>query len=578
MNTGIRTTLTVFATVTITTLALGGCGGGGTVGPDQTNVGGHQGWIQELTGFGMNAIWGPSRDLLYASGGVGFVNRYNAGQWEVLPTGFSGFVLALWGTSADNVYAIVEKQVMRFDGNTWRLVYESTETLTDIWGSSASDIFVVGNNGTIVHWDGTSWAPQQSGVDWTLRSVEGSGPDNVFVLGTLVGNNPFILHNTGSGWQRTSANTALSVVSLAVSPEGRAFAGSTDDWIYLGSGPLSDWYYLGEVAQRLAAPGGLEAFGTDGNGRVFRRLDQSNAVWETFPAAVRDLWSAPWGYVYGVGYEGQVVYHDGTQWNTLREARPAGGLSAIFGADGTRFVIGSSSYVFDGREWVARPLANPSAGTAGWAVSADFAIAVGRNGAINHWDGNAWRDVSSPATTALSGVWASSENDAFAVGYDGSVLRYDGSWSNMTTLSGALTSVHGTAAGDVWVAAGSRVHHYDGASWGETTLPTAQLMTSIWAVSPTNVFAVGYEGTAVRYNGTTWEELPTPTTQRLIDLWASGPDAVFALAEDASIIRFDGEEWVEHSAAPGGLAQDLWGDENSLFAAGYTTSVFRLSI
>jgi len=50
-------------------------------------------------------------------------------------------------------------------------------------GQRAVDIFAVGDDGTIVHWDGTAWSAQASGTDALLGDVWGSGPNDVFAVG-----------------------------------------------------------------------------------------------------------------------------------------------------------------------------------------------------------------------------------------------------------------------------------------------------------------------------------------------------------------------------------------------------------
>lgn len=43
-----------------------------------------------------------------------------------------------------------------------------------IWGSSGSNVFAVGESGTIVHYDTTSWSPMMSGSTENLHGVWGS--------------------------------------------------------------------------------------------------------------------------------------------------------------------------------------------------------------------------------------------------------------------------------------------------------------------------------------------------------------------------------------------------------------------
>ncbi len=51
----------------------------------------------------------------------------------------------------------------------------------------------VGANGTVVHFDGTQWTAQQSGVTEHLFRVWGTGPTDVFA----VGDHGLVLHRAG---------------------------------------------------------------------------------------------------------------------------------------------------------------------------------------------------------------------------------------------------------------------------------------------------------------------------------------------------------------------------------------------
>ena len=47
--------------------------------------------------------------------------------------------------------------------------------LVAVWGDRDDDIWAVGTNGLIVHWDGTAWRKEESGVVEQLSSVHGAG-------------------------------------------------------------------------------------------------------------------------------------------------------------------------------------------------------------------------------------------------------------------------------------------------------------------------------------------------------------------------------------------------------------------
>jgi len=57
------------------------------------------------------------------------------------------------------------------------------QRLFDVWGTSSSDVFAVGSEGTILHYDGTQWSEMPSGTrDW-LTSVWGTSSGDVVVVG-----------------------------------------------------------------------------------------------------------------------------------------------------------------------------------------------------------------------------------------------------------------------------------------------------------------------------------------------------------------------------------------------------------
>ena len=59
-------------------------------------------------------------------------------------------------------------------------------------------------------------------------------------------------------------------------------------------------------------------------------------------------------------------------------------------------------------------------------VSATDGWAVGYYGAIIHWDGSSWSNVTSPTTRALRSVFMVSASDGWAVGTGGTIIRWTG--------------------------------------------------------------------------------------------------------------------------------------------------------
>ncbi len=57
----------------------------------------------------------------------------------------------------------------------WENPHPQGNELRGVWSSGPGDVWAVGMNGTIIHWDGTSWASAPSGTTNNLYGVWGAG-------------------------------------------------------------------------------------------------------------------------------------------------------------------------------------------------------------------------------------------------------------------------------------------------------------------------------------------------------------------------------------------------------------------
>ena len=90
---------------------------------------------------------------------------------------------AVWGSDAANVYAAGDNgTILHYDGSAWQPAASNvTVRLRGLWGTAANDIYAVGEGGTILHFDGSSWSPETGGTVenlygvWTQKYLESSG-------------------------------------------------------------------------------------------------------------------------------------------------------------------------------------------------------------------------------------------------------------------------------------------------------------------------------------------------------------------------------------------------------------------
>jgi hypothetical protein len=253
---------------------------------------------------------------------------------------------------------------------------------------------------------------------------------------------------------------------------------------------------------------------------------------------------------------------------------------------------------FDGNSW--QVVQAPAAGSSSWlnsvaAVSSNDVWAVGGHfvpggdfhaySLIEHWDGNSWTIIDSPTSTVpstgLFGVAAISSNDVWAVG--DTVEHWDGSsWSVVSSSAfsgspGLLLSVSADAGNDVWAVSrvyGPGIVHFDGTSWARIEPHSLVDFSSITALSPTDVWAVGsfladyndIRPEIEHWDGSQWRIVPSPDPRpggqgiselsgvaaiSPTDIWAVGTVGAFGDTQTLTE-HWDGTRWsIIPSPSPG---------------------------
>ncbi|MFO0577553.1 MAG: hypothetical protein U1A78_26410 [Polyangia bacterium] len=162
--------------------------------------------------------------------------------WCALGSPVAGPALyAIWGRSASSAWAVGDKgTILRWDGASWAAQPSPvTVNLNGIWGSDAGTLWAVGDAGTVLRGDGTSFAMQASPTAVNLFAVWGSDPNNVWA----VGRSGFILHWNGAAWTTEASGTSSDLLAVWGSGADSVWAvGETDS-------------LLGDAASRPAAAG-----------------------------------------------------------------------------------------------------------------------------------------------------------------------------------------------------------------------------------------------------------------------------------------------------------------------------------
>ncbi|MBN1342487.1 MAG: glucosyltransferase-I [Phycisphaerae bacterium] len=516
-----------------------------------------------------------------------------AWRWQnPLPCGES--IEDVWFNGPNDAFLVGDTgTILHYDGSEFVTMHSGVRTdLEGIWASGPSDAFAVGKAGAILHYDGSAWVSVNGGTTENLWAVSGSGPNDVWAAGE----NRTILHYDGESWSVITTGTSAHTLygAYAGGPNDVTFVDAAGtivhfngtDWSYgslpspydlrmrdlWGNSP-SDIYACG---YRIVSMGSMTWFYAvifHYDGASWTQLPQFEAGW-TYVA----VWASGPSNVY-VAEGATVRRYDGSSWSTVT----TGGMNLAIGGSGPADILvgGMQGQIrhFDGSTWseVSADVAGAGAvyGVSGSARDNVFA-AVGvyspRTGKVLRYDGSAWSTCLNVVGYRLYDVWVAGSNAAFVVGESGNALRYDGStWT--TTPAGTtehLCGLSGTGAADVFaVGGGGTVLHHDGTAWSAMSSPTGADLRDVWAASPNEVFAVGRSGTIIHYDGSSWATMAGGTSADLEGVWGSGPADVYAVGSSGAALHYDGSTWSSMISGTTKRLSDIWGAaSDDVFAVG----------
>lgn len=470
--------------------------------------------------------------------------------WEWMnpyPTGSD--ILGIWGSSPSDIYAIgLDGGLVHYDGQSWsrqdigkEFACPGAGCWQALWGTSSSDIYLVGR--TILHFDGTSWTPVENDPESMHTSVWGSSSTDVFVVGNT------IAHWDGSAWS-TMENPASQMLQ-------GVWGSSASDVFAVGLG-----------------------------GTV---LHYNGSAWlPVYSGIQEDLYSV-WGTsatnVFAVGSGGAILHYDGSQWNLIQSG-VADTLRAIWGRSASDiYVAGTYGMVlhYNGSSWSPMNTTWPDDYILGlWGFQSEGLFACGTLGLLLYYDGTSWIRLDRFTRRFLTDAWSSSPSDIFVVGSGGAIYHYDGtSWTTMNGGSELLVntgaSVWGSSPSNVYTAVANHILHYSGSAWTTTfTAPEDVSFCAIRGISPSNVFAVGWNPSGIgdggiwHYDGSSWSPMDIPAeTPILRAVWVHSSGEAFAVGDRGAILYFNGLSWTSMSNGTFDYFDGVWGSSpEDVFVSG----------
>ena len=501
-------------------------------------------------------------------------------------------------TDSDDIGCSSVPVICTRDNWCWQNPMPQGNTIKDIWASSPDNVWVVGDYGTIMHWDGNNWNNISCGTENSLNGVWGTSTGEVWAVGYT----GTVLHYKDNQCSVVSfgSNDDLNDVWVDENMNYVWVVGTGlhywdidfTEWTHLGGGVLLGVWGFGDKTWAVGQNGAILFYdGTEAQTQSSTTTSTLYGVWGT---GTDDVWS--------VGENGTILHWDGSGWSDSSTGI-LGTLRAVSGLqDGEKWIAGSGGLIFHATQggdfsriasntsldlWAVAATSSDDvmvAGTQGiilyqdaggdsfsenpsyssiresfndvWAASATDAWAVGGEyqsnaGVLVHWDGDTWKldQFSSTLQATVVSVWGTGPDNVWILTWKGGVYQYDESgWQNIRQDSQdpdyLAYEIWASSENDIWIADSDGAKHFDGASWQSHDL--SSFASVVWGISPDDVWfagggyynSQGQEPAIYHWDGSQIQTFTSCDIQWVSDfagIWASGANDVWILASGAGM-------------------------------------------
>ncbi len=113
------------------------------------------------------------------------IMHYDGNNWTLIETGVDADLYSVWGSSANDVFAVgTSGTILHYDGNSWTQMSSTTENdLNALWGFAADNVYAVGDNGTVLNYDGNAWSAIERPTSENLNAIWGPSDDRIYIAG-----------------------------------------------------------------------------------------------------------------------------------------------------------------------------------------------------------------------------------------------------------------------------------------------------------------------------------------------------------------------------------------------------------
>jgi hypothetical protein len=186
--------------------------------------------LRDVWGLDENNVWAVG--YVEMSGTTSGIIKWDGTSWQPYAS-TQGVKYGIYGFDENNLVYVGESSntgiIGIWNGSTWTIYHRdyfqsqgfTAYPLNAVWGSSPEDIWAVGREGTIVHWDGEKWEKVDLSLpeDFIFWDIDGTDKNNVYAAGDVRNEYFKLFKYDGIDWKEIlTGENSVSIQSQVYTP------------------------------------------------------------------------------------------------------------------------------------------------------------------------------------------------------------------------------------------------------------------------------------------------------------------------------------------------------------------------
>jgi len=261
-----------------------------------------------------------------------------SGRWSVVHSGLPGALTSIWGTGADNVWAVGSDpgdgsgpMVVNFDGERWfQLETGHSGDLWWVFGFEDGPVFLGGKGGLILRFESGEFQRMETPGRGSVYGIWGTAPDDLWAVGGSLPKDAFAWRFDGRSWRVAEGFPTELAESYSMF---KVWSRAGDDVWMIGTGGVAVHYDGAGFKQEPSGTDNLiftvhadsETYAAVGGLGVGVILENDGSGWKDVTPKGTPHLMGVWldgGGGYAAGVDGTVLRREADGWKTVDTGIP----------------------------------------------------------------------------------------------------------------------------------------------------------------------------------------------------------------------------------------------------------------